>query len=56
MDASDVAVDKARALADTKCVTVDFHVADIATWDWDEPQTLRYAITLNCSMGDDGGQ
>lgn len=35
MDASDVAVDKARALADTKGVTVDFHVADIATWDWD---------------------
>jgi cyclopropane fatty-acyl-phospholipid synthase-like methyltransferase len=34
MDASDVAVDKARALADTRSVTVDFHVADIATWDW----------------------
>lgn len=38
MDASDVAVDKARALADTKGVTVDFHVADIATWDWDARQ------------------
>jgi SAM-dependent methyltransferase len=35
MDASDVAVSKARALADTKGVRVDFHVADIATWDWD---------------------
>lgn len=34
MDASDVAVRKARALADTKGVRVDFHVADIATWDW----------------------
>jgi len=22
----------------------------------DEPQTLRYAITQNCSMGADGGQ
>lgn len=35
MDASNVAVDKARALADAKGVPVDFHVADIATWDWD---------------------
>jgi SAM-dependent methyltransferase len=38
MDASDVAVDKARALADTKGVTIGFHVADIATWDWDARQ------------------
>lgn len=38
MDASDVAVDKARALVETKDVTVDFHVADIATWDWEARQ------------------
>jgi cyclopropane fatty-acyl-phospholipid synthase-like methyltransferase len=38
MDASDVAVDKARALAETRGVTVDFHLADIATWDWDARQ------------------
>lgn len=34
MDASEVAVEKARALARAKSVTVDFHVADIARWDW----------------------
>ena len=38
MDASDVAVNKARALAVTKGVSVDFHVADIATWAWDAQQ------------------
>jgi SAM-dependent methyltransferase len=38
MDASDVAVEKARELADKKGVTVDFHVADIATWDWNARQ------------------
>lgn len=38
MDASDVAVNKARALADIKGVRVDFHVADIATWAWDAQQ------------------
>jgi SAM-dependent methyltransferase len=35
MDGSDVAVTKARALAAARGVTVDFHVADIAGWDWD---------------------
>lgn len=34
MDASDVAVAKARMLAETQAATVDFHVADIASWDW----------------------
>lgn len=34
MDASEVAVEKARALARANSVTVDFHVADIARWDW----------------------
>ncbi|MGV8985676.1 MAG: SAM-dependent methyltransferase [Cypionkella sp.] len=34
MDGSDVGVDKARRLAEARRVTVDFNVADIATWDW----------------------
>lgn len=38
MDASNVAVDKARALAAQRGVTVDFHLADIATWTWSAHQ------------------
>lgn len=34
MDASDVAVGKARALAVARGVSVDFHVSDISEWDW----------------------
>nr|WP_306267563.1 class I SAM-dependent methyltransferase [Pararhizobium sp. IMCC3301] len=34
MDASPVAVEKARALATEQGVSVDFHVADILDWDW----------------------
>ncbi|MCC3305090.1 class I SAM-dependent methyltransferase [Sneathiella sp. HT1-7] len=34
MDASEVAVEKARALADAHGVSVDFHKADIFDWDW----------------------
>jgi SAM-dependent methyltransferase len=34
MDASPVALAKARRLADAKGVTVDFRQADILTWDW----------------------
>lgn len=34
MDASPVGVAKARQLAAQRDVTVDFHVADIMTWDW----------------------
>lgn len=34
MDGSPVAVAKARTLAEERQVTVDFHVADIDTWDW----------------------
>jgi SAM-dependent methyltransferase len=34
MDASDVAVAKARALAAERGVAIDFHVADIGAWDW----------------------
>ncbi len=34
MDASPVGVDKARRLAAERGVSVDFHVADILSWDW----------------------
>ena len=34
MDSSDVAVDKAHALALAQGVEVDFNVADMAKWDW----------------------
>ncbi|MEO1060533.1 MAG: class I SAM-dependent methyltransferase [Actinomycetota bacterium] len=34
MDASAVAIDKARRLADDRGVTVDFRVADLLDWDW----------------------
>ena len=34
MDSSDVGVAKAQRLAAERGVAVDFHVADIATWDW----------------------
>lgn len=34
MDSSDVAVEKARALALAKKVEVDFNLSDIAKWDW----------------------
>lgn len=34
MDGSDVGVAKARRLASERGVAVDFHVADIAAWDW----------------------
>ena len=34
MDSSDVAVEKARALAEAAGVDVDFNIADIAKWDW----------------------
>lgn len=34
MDGSEVGVAKARRLAAARGVAVDFHVADIAAWDW----------------------
>jgi len=34
MDSSDVAVAKARTLAQKQGVKIDFNVADIAAWDW----------------------
>lgn len=36
MDSSEVAVEKARALASARGVTVDFQVSDVATWNWEE--------------------
>jgi hypothetical protein len=32
-----------------------FFIIFNSNWGKDEPQTLRYAITQNCSMGADGG-
>ncbi|WP_233589087.1 hypothetical protein, partial [Falsigemmobacter faecalis] len=33
-----------------------FFIIFNSSWGKDEPQTLRYAITPNCSTGADGGQ
>ena len=33
-----------------------FFIIFNSNWGKDEPQILRYAIMLNCSMGADGGQ
>ncbi len=33
-DASPVGLDKARRLADSRGVSVDYHLADITAWDW----------------------
>jgi len=38
MDGAPNAVDKGRRLAEARGVSVDFHVADIAEWDWDAVQ------------------
>lgn len=35
MDGSGVALDKARALAATAGVSVDYHQGDVTQWDWD---------------------
>jgi hypothetical protein len=37
-------------------VLTGFFIIFNSKWGKDEPQTLRYAIMLNCSMGADGGQ
>lgn len=36
MDASEIAIEKARTLANARGVAVEFHVADISGWKWDE--------------------
>ncbi len=47
MDASHIAVEKARALALAHKASVDFNVADIAKWDWDAtPFDLVVAIFI----------
>lgn len=38
MDGSCIAIEKARALAMSRDVTVDFVESDIAAWDWDQAQ------------------
>lgn len=38
MDGSYIAIEKARALAMSREVTVDFHESDIAAWDWTQEQ------------------
>lgn len=38
MDGSYIAIEKARALAMSRDVTVDFVESDIAAWDWDQAQ------------------
>lgn len=43
MDGSYVAIEKARALAMARGVTVDFNEADIANWDWAE---ARYDLVV----------
>ena len=37
-------------------VVTGFVIIFNSNWGKDEPQTLRYPITLNCSVGGDGGQ
>ena len=37
-------------------VVTGFFIIFNSNWGKDEPQTLRYAIMQNCSMGADGGQ
>lgn len=36
MDSSDVAIDKARGLAAARSAVIDFQLADLRTWDWQE--------------------
>ncbi len=53
MDGATNAVEKAKALAQERGVTVDFQVADIMTWDWDAVQyDLVVAIFIQFSGPD----
>jgi hypothetical protein len=50
----------ARRMSFTTCsagafVVTGFFIIFNSNWGKDEPQILRYAIMLNCSMGADGG-
>ena len=44
-DASPVAVTKARALAEARQVSVDFHVAEVETWGW-EPERFDLVVAI----------
>lgn len=47
MDLSEVALDKARALAGARGVTVDFRKGDVLDWDWDAtPYDLVAAVLI----------
>ena len=50
----------ARRMSLTTCsagafVVMGFFIIFNSIWGQDKPQSLRYAITLNCSMGADAG-
>jgi SAM-dependent methyltransferase len=45
MDASEVAVAKARGLAAERGVSVDVHVADIGSWDW-TPEAFDLVVAI----------
>jgi len=45
MDSSEVAVEKARALAAERGVSVDFRIADTRTWDW-APETFDMVVAI----------
>ncbi|VAW21265.1 hypothetical protein MNBD_ALPHA12-2009 [hydrothermal vent metagenome] len=54
MDGSSVAVEKARELAKERGVTVDFNLADIMEWDWqNEAYDLVVAIFIQFSGPED---
>ncbi|MFX0544004.1 SAM-dependent methyltransferase [Roseovarius sp. S1116L3] len=44
-DASPVAVDKARRLAEARGVKVDFNVSDVDSWDW-EPEAFDTVVAI----------
>lgn len=45
MDSSEVAVEKARSLADERGVSIDFRVADIMEWEW-TPDTYELVAAI----------
>lgn len=51
MDASDVALEKARALALARNVAVDFRLADIAAWKW-EPNRWDAVVAVFIQFAD----
>ena len=51
MDSSDVALEKARALALARNVTVDFRLADISAWKW-EPNRWDAVVAVFIQFAD----